>query len=340
MTKPKICLVVAGGTIGMSKDEKTGSLTPSKTNKTILEKVPELSEIAEIESVFVTDIDSTNMTIEVWNKIAETIAERNDDYDGFVVTHGTDTMAFTASSLSFQLQNLSKPVVFTGSQLSLNDKTRSEARSNLIFAVQYAGLNIAEVGIFFGNKLLRANRAHKASQFDFDAFESYNYPLLGKSGIRPHLFPYRKKRKNRKLEVYKIENKKIALIKYYLQMEPEIIDYYIDQGYDGLVIEGVGPGNLPTNRPFAEKIQKAIKLGIPVVINSQCEIGGVELEAYEVGKQLEDVGAISAKDMTYEAAYTKLLWVLSNTSDMNNIKRLMEKNVVGELSDELMGMEI
>jgi L-asparaginase len=328
-----ICLIVAGGTISMDYDTNVNTLVPSATSREILQKVPELQEVANIDCVFITDIDSTNMTVDIWNQIADAIYTRIDNYDGFVVTHGTDTMAYTASAMSYLLTDLPKPIIFTGSQLSLNERVRSEARSNLLFATQFATMDIAEVCIFFGTRLLRANRSHKSSQFDFEAFSSYNYPILGKAGIRAHLNDFNLKRSPIKTKLTKLTDKKVALIKYFTQLEPQVINYYIDQGYTGIIIEAVGPGNLPNNKDFANTIKQAINNNISVVISSQCEVGSVELETYEVGKQLLDVGVISAKDMTIEAAYTKLIWALSKYDHIPQIKSTMEKSIAGELTE-------
>jgi L-asparaginase len=328
----KILILFAGGTMAMEKDEK-GVLKPSKSHDQILKEIPEIENIADIDSLFITDKDSTNIDVKVWNKIGQAIFEAYDDYDGFVVIHGTDTMAYTASALSFMLQNLGKPIIFTGSQLPLADKTRSEARSNLLHATHFACMELAEVCLFFGSNLHRGNRAHKASQFDFDAFRSYNFGDLGKAAIKAVLYEHTRKRKITQPVLNKFdEEKKIGLIKYSPGLTSEIITQFKDLGYNGLVIEGVGPGNLPTQKGFHKKIKESISSGIPVVITTQCELGSVELDAYEVGHNINQSGIINGKDMTTEAAITKLHWCISKYNDMSTIKEVVEEEIVGELT--------
>jgi L-asparaginase type I len=317
----------------MAKDPASGVLVPSETSSTLLAQVPELKEIADVEAVFVTNIDSSNVLPDLWVRLARLISDKAHAFDGFVVTHGTDTMAYTASALSFLLQGFGKPVVFTGAQMPIAEKFGSDARNNLVFATEFATLDVGEVSIFFGSDLLRANRSRKFSQFDFDAFKSFNCPPIGKIGIRPKLFDHRIRREaGRATAVANLEHK-VFLLKYFPGLEPEIISRVVDSGYRGVVIEGVGAGNLPTVINFASEIRRATERGVPVVMTTQCIVGAAEMHIYEVGKLAERNGAISALDMTPEAALTKLMWCLCQTRDVAEIGKLMSRNLAGELSD-------
>ena len=314
----------------MTHDLETGVLVPS-TLDDLFALVPELQTIATFDRVFITDIDSTNMTPALWVTIAKAIAERIDDYDGFVITHGTDTMAYTASALSFLLQGLSKPVILTGAQMPLNDLHGSDAHNNLVFAGRFATEDVAEVAIFFGTELLRGNRARKFSQFDFDAFKSFNIPAIGKIGIRPKLADHRVRRAPRRLLPVVPKLAPVFLLKYFPGMGPEIFAEIVKLKYRGIVIEGVGAGNLPSAPEFQRAIRNVVKKGIPVVMTTQCIVGAAEMFIYEVGKIAEQCGAISALDMTPEAALTKLAWVLTQTKKLPEIKAAMQRSLVGEV---------
>lgn len=338
---PKLCLVIAGGTITMRQDAPTNSLVPGFDLEQLLRRVPELTQMADWQSVFVCDIDSTNMTPALWVKIARVIAERHDQVEGFIVLHGTDTMAYTASALSFLLQGITKPVIVTGAQTPIYSLGGSDAHNNLVFSARFATQDIAEVCIFFGSELLRGNCTRKYSEYDFDAFKSFNLSALGKVGIRPKLFDHRIKRPSAKDQYNEAKGKILApcdltkpvfLMKYFPGLAPEVIPQLISLGYRGIVIEGVGPGNLPTHIDFPSQIKRASEQGVPIVVATQCIIGAAEMFLYEVGYQAEKSGAISALDMTPESALTKLSWVLEQTSDLSEIKKLMQTNLVGEIS--------
>lgn len=329
---PKLCLLTCGGTITMVRDLASNTLVPPTNNTDLSRQVAELASIANIDSTYITNIDSSNVLPELWVLIAQSIIERANKYDGFVITHGTDTMAYTASALSFLLQGLGKPVVMTGAQMPISEEFGSDARNNLIFASKFATEDVGEVSIFFGSELLRGNRTRKFSQFDFDAFKSFNLPPIGKIGIRPKLSEHRIHRSNDcKVAPPRLEPK-VFLLKYFPGMAPEIIQLLIQQGYKGIVIEGVGAGNLPTVLDFAAKIRAATELAVPVVMTTQCIVGAAEMQIYEVGKFAEQSGAISAFDMTPEAALTKLMWVLGQTRDLAAIRALMQRSLVGEVS--------
>lgn len=332
----KICILFCGGTIAMRVDPKSNALVPSTSTQELINLIPDLAAIAQVSTEYVTNVDSSNIMPRNWVEIARRIEKLYDQYDGFVVTHGTDTMAYTASALSFLLQGLSKPIIFTGSQRPLEDKLGSDARNNLIFATTFATLDIAEVCIFFGFELMRANRVRKFSQFDFDAFKSFNLPALGKIGLRPSLAEHRQKRSKRQLSNVVNLDKKVFLLKYFPGLDPHIISNVIDMGYAGIVIEGVGAGNLPSEVDFASAIKAALTRGVPVVMTTQCIVGAAEMHIYEVGKLIEQSGAISVLDMTCEAALSKLAWALTQSNDIIKISNLMRNCLVGEISSEIL----
>jgi L-asparaginase len=317
----------------MVKDSESGVLVPSiHASARILDQVPELSALAHVDAHFVTNVDSSNVLPDLWVRMARAIAERVNDYDGFVITHGTDTMAYSASALSFLLQGLGKPVIFTGAQMPITEAFGSDARNNLVFATEFATLDVGEVCLFFGSELLRGNRSRKFSQFDFDAFKSFNIPPLGKIGIRPKLAEHRLQRKPSNLRSVPELDQAVFLLKYFPGLKPEAISQIIKLGYRGIVIEGVGAGNLPSVLDFAGEIKLATEAGIPVVVTTQCIVGAAEMHIYEVGKFAERNGAISAMDMTPEAALTKLMWVLTQSGNMAEIRSLMLQNLAGEVS--------
>lgn len=333
MKRPRICLLFAGGTIGMVRNPKTGALQPASSAVDIIRNFPEIQKIVSLDFKMVVNIDSSNMNPGHWTQIANTIHRYYDQYDGFVVAQGTDTMSYTASALSFALQNLSKPVVFTGSLIPLTE-IGSDGRNNLIYACLTASLDIAEVCMVFSNKILRGNRAKKHHESFVAVFHSPNYPELGELGRPIALHDWRKKRRKRVLTFQPNFEPNISLLKLFPGFDAQILDNVIERKAKGIIIEGFGPGNVPfLENSIIPKIKAAIKSGIPVVIANQMEKGITNLNSYEAGLQAKNAGAISAKDMTTEATVAKLMWVLTRTKKMEEIKRLMEKNISGELEE-------
>jgi L-asparaginase len=333
MSRPKICLLFAGGTIGMVRNNKTGALHPAENSIDIIRDFPEIQKLVSLDFKVVVNIDSSNMNPGHWTEIAKTIYRYYDKYDGFVVAQGTDTMAYTASALSFALQNLSKPIVFTGSLIPLNE-IGSDGRNNLIYACLTATLDIAEVCMVFANKILRGNRAKKYHESFVAVFHSPNYPVLGELGRPITLHEWRKKRRKRLLKFRPDFEPKISLLKLFPGFDPFIIDKGLERGTKGIIIEGFGPGNIPfLENSIVEKIEQAVKRGVPVVIANQMEKGITNLKAYEAGLCAEKAGAISARDMTTEATVTKLMWALKRTKNVSEIKKIMEKDLAGEMED-------
>jgi L-asparaginase len=333
MKQKKLCLIFAGGTIGMTLDPNLNTLKPMEGSFELMQQIPELHEIADIGFESVVNIDSSSMQPSHWTQISETIRRLYDDYDGFVVAHGTDTMAYTASAISFALQGLNKPVVFTGSLIPLSE-IGSDARNNLIYACMTACLDIAEVCIVIANQILRGNRSKKHHESIVAAFHSPGFPEIGELG-RPIIIKDWCCKKNTQniLNCQSAFNPNVSLLKLYPGFNPEAIEYAIKRGVEGIVIEAFGPGNIPCKeRSLLPVIEKAIQAKIPVVITNQMGAGTTKLTTYEAGLGLHKIGAITSKEMTTEATITKLMWVLAQNLEFDKIKELMEQNLAGELN--------
>lgn len=280
-------------------------------------------------------LDSSNMTLKEWNAIAEVIYEHYGDYDGFVVLHGTDTMAYTASALSFILKGISKPVVLTGSQIPLSE-IRSDGRDNLITSIIIASEGAArEVCLYFSGALLRGNRAMKMSADDLVAFDSPNYPHLADVGIT---IKYNKSallrhREDEELEFHPFSNVPIGVLKVFPGIQFGLFEEIMTEKLSGIVLETFGAGNIPGGgEGLLPIIKKAFASGSVIAVCSQCPAGTVTLGAYETSSALKGAGAVSGKDMTTEAAVAKLYYLFSLGLSKREIKAMMEKNICGELT--------
>lgn len=334
MKKPKICLLFAGGTIGMVTDKKDGSLKPASTALELVSDLPELKNLVTLHFENLFNMDSSNMQPHNWSLIAEKIKSLYDKFDGFVVAQGTDTMTFTASALSYALQNLGKPVVLTGSLIPMRE-LGSDARNNLVYACLTATLNIAEVCIILSNKILRGNRAKKYHESLSAAFNSPLFPPLGELGRPIRLFDWREKRHKKKLICKAAFNSNISVFKLFPGFNPSHIDMAIEGGTEGIVIEGFGGGNVPflenSVLPF---IEKACSKKIPVIIATQMEKGVANPKSYEAGLKALKMGAISAGDMTFPACVAKLMWVLANCKTYKERLKKFQKNLAGETGNQ------
>lgn len=333
MTK-NICIITAGGTIGMVKDSKTGSLVPAENPLQFLDNFPDIKKIANIDLIPVLNIDSSNMQPADWTLIANKIHDNYKYFDGFVVIQGTDTMAYTASAFSYIFQNLNKPIVFTGSLLPAFE-LGSDAINNLIYACQTATQDIAEVCLVFSNKILRGNRAKKFHESFLAGFHSPNFPELGELGRPIILQDWRFKTRTlaKKLDFKPLFESKVGLLKLYPGISPEVLDYYLNNNYKGLLIEAFGSGNIPfLVNSIADKINQLSEKGVLVAITTQMEHSKTNLNAYQAGVMALKAGAVSAHDMTTEAAMTKLMWLLAN-HDQKKAAKLFYKNLVGEISN-------
>lgn len=312
----------------MKKDED-GRLVPFYKASDLLEKIPELQEMADISVEEVVNVDSSNVDHMVWKKLALVIAEKHEQYDGFIITHGTDTMAYTASALSYALQYLAKPVVFTGAQVPLHELP-SDGYVNLMNAILVANIGFAGVFIVFGSKIMQANRATKVSESALDAFDSPMVPLAGKITLKPSISLGSRMGYGKLVCVPEFDPNVLVI-----NITPGLSSKYLDAalkmtGLKGIVLEGFGAGNIPVAlTPF---LHTAKEKEIPVIVLSQCSNGATKMRLYDVGSHALEAGAIAGMDMTVEAAVTKLIWGLAQGKNRDEIQTLFEANIAGEVT--------
>lgn len=321
----------------MVKDKVTGALHPFDMKK-IYEALPVLRQLdCNIDTwQFDPIIDSSDMNAGVWIRLADLIGQQYDKYDGFVVLHGTDTMSYTASALSFLLEDLSKPVIITGSQLPLG-MIRTDGRENIISAIEIAAneqVAIGEVCIFFENKLFRGNRTTKFNAEHFEAFYSGNYPSLAKVGIniiyKQHLL---RPLSNKTLKVYNKMCDNVIIVKVHPALRQEYLEAFLAvEGLKGVVLETYGSGNAPTSPWFINAIKKAIDKGVIVLNVTQCKAGSVVMGHYEASMELLNIGVVSGGDITTEAALAKLMFVLANYNSKEERIRMLNSDMRGEIT--------
>lgn len=343
MDAPRILIIYTGGTIGMLENPETGALEAFDWEH-ISNFVPELARFHyRVDTVaFGPPIDSSDMDPQDWRRMVEIIVEHYDAYDGFVLLHGTDTMAFTASALSFMLGRMTKPVVVTGSQLPLG-QLRTDGKENLLTSVEIAAARrpdgspmVAEVCIFFENRLLRGNRTTKINSEGFNAFRSFNYHALAHAGIHikfeePYLLPAAPTaadfRPTCRLDTH------VAILTLFPGIREEVVEAVSHiPGLRGLVLKTYGAGNAPRSPWLYARLNEMSRRGVVIVNTSQCATGAVEMGRYEASLRLIEAGVLNGRDMTVEAVVTKLMYLLGSYGDLDTVKRLMNTSLVGEVT--------
>jgi L-asparaginase len=337
----ELLLIYTGGTIGMVEDAESGALHPINFDQ--LEKeIPELKKLEcniTVKSLKV-PIDSSNMSIIIWRELLELIEENYSEFDGFVIMHGSDTMAYTASAISFLLENVNKPIIFTGSQLPIG-KIRTDGKENLITAIEIAAARengrpiVPEVALYFEYSLYRANRTTKVSAENFEAFQSPNYPLLAEAGVHIKYNRYAiRKWEDARLIARKNIIDNVASIKVFPGLRRDVFQAIANlPSLKGLILETFGSGNVPSDSWFAEEITGLNERGVIVLNVTQCTTGSVIQGKYETGVHLEQAGVISGRDMTFEAAITKLMYLLS-CDELTAMEKInyVNVNIRGEIS--------
>ncbi|MEH0154938.1 asparaginase [Limibacter armeniacum] len=343
-SETSILIIYTGGTIGMDADIKSKSLVPFDFEK-IIDKVPELKRFDFQLTVISLEplIDSSNIKASHWATLASLVEEFYDEFDSFVILHGTDTMAYSASALSYMLDNLQKPVIFTGAQLPIG-MPRTDARENLIASLEMAAARdengemlIKEVCICFNNVLLRGNRSKKVQSVNFTAFKSYNYPALAEAGIHIEYNEVLlwKNQSQELMQAFTEMDENVVIIKLFPGMTHHYLEAILSiPGLKGVVLETYGSGNTPTDDWLIDSLKRAIDRGIVIVNISQCTGGYVLQGRYETSVHLEEIGVIGGGDMTTEAAITKLMYLFGRYKDRNKVKILMKKSLRGEISHD------
>jgi L-asparaginase len=336
-----VLMIYTGGTLGMVFDSKSRSLVPFNFNE-ILTNVPELHRV-EFELTILTlekPIDSANMNPANWVEIARIVYDNFEEFDAFVILHGTDTMAYTASALSFLLENLSKPVILTGAQLPIGI-ARTDARENLITALEIASATIngrpviPEVAIYFNSYLLRGNRAKKKESSQFNAFRSENYPNLAEAGVTidynfPFIRPYRT---DLPLQLHEQLDENVMILKLFPGINQKFIrNVFNTEGLKGVVMETYGAGNAPSESWFLEELKAAIDNGIVVFNVSQCDGGRVLQGTYQTSRKLQKIGVVSGSDITTEAAITKMMYLFGRNESSERVKFNLEQELCGEMT--------
>jgi L-asparaginase len=339
--KSKVLIIYTGGTIGMVEDPKTGALHPFDFDH-LFNEVPELAKL-EIELAVESTsmpIDSSNVDPDCWFEMIDILEKNYSNFDGFVILHGSDTMAYTASALSFLIENNSKPIIFTGSQLPIGT-LRTDGKENLITAIEIAGAKmngkaiVPEVAIYFEYALYRANRTTKMSAENFEAFQSPNYPILAEAGVHIRYHDYAIAEASIE-QVYfrKSADTNVASLRIFPGIKREIFKAIGSiEGLKGLIIETFGSGNVPTKDWLVEELESLIKKGVVIVNITQCITGQVIQGKYETSAHLERLGVIGGGNMTYEAAISKLMYLLAcKELSPNEVVQYMSQNLRGEIS--------
>ncbi len=330
MPRPTVAILYVGGSIGMIRNRKTGRIEPIECLVEIHRFVPELQRDIALRFHSIDDIGSSEVTPSHWTEIINVISKQYAHCEGFVVIHGTNTMSYTAAALTFALQNLSKPIVLTGSLKPIDD-IGSDARMNLTYAIEAALLDLAEVCIVLGPRVLRGSRSKKADQSMIETFQSPKCPPLAEFNVVTELMPHRTVRRKRTLAIRPDFDPNVVSVMLHPGMPLEYFDMILKAKPHGIVLRAYGQGMLPEH--LFPWIRRATAMHIPVLITSQLLRGSIDLRQYRKQMALEDLGVISGKDMTYDCAVVKLMWALRQTNDCKRIRAIMENNLAGELTE-------
>lgn len=330
MARSKIAVLYVGGSIGMIRSRKTGRIEPIESLVEIHRFIPDAQREVQLDFHLISNLGSSEVTPTHWIDIAKMIQRLYDSVEGFVIIHGTNTMAYTAAALSFALQNLSKPIVLTGSLMPIDD-LGSDARMNLTNAIRTAELDIAEVCIALGPRVLRGTRAKKSDQSILETFDSPKFPPIAEFNTAVQLHPWRIVRRKRTLAVEPNFDPNVVSITLHPGMPDAYFDALLQSKPHGIVLRAYGLGMLPDH--LYPWIRKVTKMNIPIVITSQLLRGSIDLHLYHKQLALEELGVISGMDMTYECAVTKLMWALKQTTNVRRLRDLMQKSLVGELKE-------
>ncbi len=340
--KASLLLIYTGGTIGMKQDPVDHTLKPFDFSQ-ILEEVPELSKFAyRIDSyTFDPPIDSSDVEPGLWQRLVEIIRDRYDLYDGFVILHGTDTMAYSASALSFMLENLTKPVIFTGSQLPIG-MPRTDGKENLISSVEIAATKdcdgnamVPEVCIYFDNMLMRGNRTTKVNSDNFRAFKSENCPVLAEAGIniRYNTMVIRRPGAGAELKAHTALDTRVSILKMHPGITPQVVrNVLCGPETRAVILETYGSGNAPCKGWFIDMVKEAAESGKILLNVTQCAKGRVDMDIYSNGKRLKELGVQSGYDSTTESALAKLFFLMGQSCDNVLVKGMMESNLRGEIT--------
>lgn len=338
----KVLLIYTGGTIGMGCNRETGALEPLNFDH-LLSNFPEFALLqTDVDTYqFTPPIDSSDMSLRRWAQLVRIIADNYDKYDGFVVLHGTDTMSYTASALSFMLENLTKPVILTGSQLPIG-QLRTDGKENLLTSIELASAfgedgrpMVPEVCIYFSGRLLRGNRSTKESADGFNAFNSFNYPHLCEAGVEFHFKPHYilKPDYTKPMIPHTAMDPNVVVFSLFPGIQENVVRHMFDAPeLRGIVMRSFGSGNAPQKPWLTRLLKDATQRGVTIVNISQCVAGFVKMGRYDTGFQLQDAGVVSGGDSTVESAITKLMFLQAHYKDPRVIRNLMGRSICGEIT--------
>jgi L-asparaginase len=327
---PRILMLFCGGSIAMRVDQESGSLRPHDTADSLLALEPRISNLCQVEIEHLTDIDSTDMGRSHWQSMIEIIADRYKDFDGFLITIGTNTLAYASSALSFALPDIGKPVVLTGAQVP-SSSIATDARNNIVNAIRVATMDLAGVYVVFGSKVIRGCRAKKETESGLDAFATFNADDIGEIGVDIFIRPEAERRHDRPLKPRNGFADEIVSMTLLPGLSPRFLIRLIDDGVKGVVLRGFGSGDLP--QALLPALRYARDHEVPVVVTTQCPRGATVMGLNENGRLALETGVIQAFDMSMETMSTKLMWLLARPTPFSEIKTQMHEDLLGEITD-------